>query len=67
MKSKERVLALLELVESHNRAVTAGLNRNHTRDDLVKITEKIHNIILEIQDLTEVEDDPLQTSAGFLQ
>ena len=67
MKAKERALALLEQLEAHNRAFTTGLNRNCSRDDLYTITERIHNTILELQDLVEVEDDPFQTSAGFLQ
>lgn len=67
MKAKERALALIEQIEAHNRALTAGLNRNHSRDDLVIITERIHNTVLELQDLVEVEDDPFQTGPGFFE
>lgn len=67
MKAKERALDLIEQIEAHNRAITAGLNRNHSRDDLLVITERLHKTLLELQDLVEVEDNPFQTSPGFLQ
>ena len=50
MKAKERALALIEQIEAHNRALTAGLNRNHSRDDLVVITERIHNTLSDLQE-----------------
>ena len=66
MKAKERAMVLLEQLENHNRALEAGLNRQYPHNELIRLTDRIKNVVEELVDLVEVEDDSFQTRTGFL-
>lgn len=67
MRSKNRILDLLQQIENHNRAMEAGLNRKYKHDDLLIITQRLQNVLDEVVDLIDVEDDDFQTRTGFLE
>jgi hypothetical protein len=67
MRAKNRILELLQQVENHNRAMEAGLNRKYPHDQLLIITERLQNVVDEINDLIDVEDDDFQMRTGFLE
>jgi transcription initiation factor IIF auxiliary subunit len=66
MRAKTRIVDLLQQLEAHNRAMEAGLNRKYQHDHLLIITQRIQEVIDEVNDLIDVEDDDFESRTGFL-